>query len=542
MHPFEMTIPNGLTPLSSPFRDVWSILDRQNGLLTCTSISPSGMWLVSGSQDGTILFVDHKAGVLVGTLDLESEFYATAAIWRSDTILIFGCSNGVVYHLDFDHKTRRPSSVHALVKPFKSPIRAIATDTFRDMLSVGCGGEVWIYVRSVEAGIESWVCVDHIPAPCAGAPGLVTALSFFGNNLDRRQLFIGHAKAGWCIWLAPRSYYRTPFTEHGDVCTIGSATISPSEQFIAMATLDNSLVTYALREGGPAIDTQFEVKSRDLTNYRPVLPIVSTSSDLILKGTAVGDIDVLDTRTHSTASLHHAHNHIIRTLNAYGDKVVVGSSDLTENCASSCLRCYTFSSAAEPRDWRRIDELQGPTFKITLRSILPFTERMILRNPFGMFGNGHTVLLRLRWKQGIVVALVGLGALLLALALDPPSRVSSISTRDVRIVHTAYARSTAPSRNPALSTIIRWCASYLSGRVSEWVIWLTQTVLWVVKLVGCGGFIVVKNLIFALSLFTRVVFCIPRLLKDALGEVPDLLAHLLCDILRVYGFDDICPE
>ncbi|CAE6387498.1 hypothetical protein BN14_10903 [Rhizoctonia solani AG-1 IB] len=86
---------------------------------------------------------------------------------------------------------------------------------------------------------------------------------------------------------------------------IGSATIPPSEQFIAIATLDNSLVTYSLREGGPDVETHFEVNSREVINYRPVLPIVSTSSELILKGTAVGDIDVLDPRTNSTASLHH---------------------------------------------------------------------------------------------------------------------------------------------------------------------------------------------------------------------------------------------
>jgi hypothetical protein len=49
---------------------------------------------MSGTQDGTVIFVDHRAGVLVGVLDLEAEFYATAAVWRSDTILIFGCSNG----------------------------------------------------------------------------------------------------------------------------------------------------------------------------------------------------------------------------------------------------------------------------------------------------------------------------------------------------------------------------------------------------------------------------------------------------------------
>ncbi|CAE6472981.1 unnamed protein product [Rhizoctonia solani] len=517
----------GVHSLDFPFRGVWTILDRQKDWLTSTAISPS----------------DYKAGVLVGILDFESKFYPTTAIWRSDTILVFGCSNGVVYHLDFEHKSRRPVSVHALVKPLKSPVRAIAFDTFRDMLGIACGGEVWIYVRTIGTGTETWDCVDYIPAPCGGAAGLVTALCFFGTTLSRRHLFIGHAKAGWTIWFAPRSYHRTPFTdsEDGDVCTIGSATIPFSEQFIAIATLDNAFVTYSLKEGGPVVDTQFKVKSREATGYCAVLLIVSTSSDLVLKGTVAGDIEVLDLKTHSTASLHHAHNHIIRTLNAYGDKVVVGSSDLTEN-SSGCLRCYTISTAAEPQDWRRIDEPQGPIFEITLNSILPFSERGILCDPLGMLSIGHTVSFKLRWKRSLVFLLVGLGVLLLALALDPPSRVSSVSTRDVQILRTPNSRSATPSRNPTLSTLIRWCAGYISSQVSEWVTWSIQFAVWMAKLVSYGGLMAVKNLFFALTSFTRVVFLIPRFLKGALGEVPDILANFICDILRIYGFDDVCPE
>jgi WD40 repeat protein len=90
--------------ISSPFREVWALTDRPLGILTCTSISPSGVWLVSASQDGSVLFLDYKAGILVGILDLESRFYVTAAVWRSDTTLTLGCSNGIVYQLDFEHK------------------------------------------------------------------------------------------------------------------------------------------------------------------------------------------------------------------------------------------------------------------------------------------------------------------------------------------------------------------------------------------------------------------------------------------------------
>ncbi|CUA75336.1 hypothetical protein RSOLAG22IIIB_05837 [Rhizoctonia solani] len=314
-----------------------------------------------------------------------------------------------------------------------------------------------------------------------------------------------------------------PFMDGGEICTIGSATVPPSERFIAISTLDNSLITYSLREGGPDIDTRAKADFRKLTKYCPVLPIVSTSSDLVLKGTAVGAIEVLDPRSHSTASLHHAHNHIIRTLNAYGDRVVVGSSDMTDNSASSCLRCYTFSSAAEPRDWRRIEEFKGPIFEITLSSILPFSERMVLYNPFGIFDIVQAIRLNLRWKQGTVFIFVCFGVFF-ALALDPPSRTSSASTTDIQLSNGRYPSESSP-RKPALSTLIFY-----------------QTAGWVAKLSGVGGLFLAKNIFFALNLLMRVVLLVPRLLKEALAEVPDVLAGFICEMLRLHGFDDICPE
>jgi hypothetical protein len=64
-------------------------------------------------------------------------------------------------------------------------------------------------------------------------------------------------------------------------------------------------MTYSLKEGGPVVDTGVKADLPGLTNYCPVLPIVSNSSDLVLKGTAVGNIEVLNVRSRATASLHH---------------------------------------------------------------------------------------------------------------------------------------------------------------------------------------------------------------------------------------------
>ncbi|KAG8714229.1 hypothetical protein FRC11_009326, partial [Ceratobasidium sp. 423] len=439
-----------IPPVSHPFRDVWSVTGRQKDLITCTAISPSGMWLVSCSQDGTVVFVDFKAGLTAGVLDLEGSFFVTAVVWRSDTIIVAGCSNGFVYQIDYEHKSKRPLVMHTLIKSFKFPIRLLAFDTFRDMIAIACGGEVWIYVRSAgtSTSTENWHCVDHVLAPCPGAPSLVTSLCFFGLALSCRHLFIGHAKAGWTVWLAPRSYKRAPYVQNGKVCTIGSAAISSSEGFIAIATLDQLLTTYTLREGGPVIESRFETGFQDSTNYRPVLPIVSTSNDIILKGTSTGDIEVFEPKTRSMASLHHAPKHLIRTLNAYGDKVVVGSSEQNQG-GNSCLRCYSFSSATEPQDWRRIDASPAQAFEVKLSSILSLTERMALYDPSKLllprFGCFYTLLL----------GSIGFVGIILALTLESSSKTLAETTELEE-----YS-----AKNPTLTMLLTYCAYFIGGRL-----------------------------------------------------------------------------
>jgi hypothetical protein len=104
-----------------------------------------------------------------------------------------------------------------------------------------------------------------------------------------------------------------------------------------------------------------------------------------------------------------------------------------------------------------------------------------------------------------------------------------------------------------------WSANHLFGQLLEWFYYLTQTVVWAVRLGSYGvssssgsrhaikltdmqGLLAVRNLCLMLSLFIRMVFLIPRLVKEALAEVPDILVNFICDVLRVYGFDDVCPE
>ncbi|KAG8706329.1 hypothetical protein FRC11_008324, partial [Ceratobasidium sp. 423] len=191
------------------------------------------------------------------------------------------------------------------VKPFKSPIRTLTFDPLRDMIAVGCGGDVWIYTRGFNGYIEHWDHVDHVPMPVLGPAGLVTALLFFRTGLGHSHLFIGYAKAGWSTWESLRNYKRMWRSPNDQTCTIGAAAVSLTRQFIAISTLENSIVTYALKENGPALDTKQEGIYQETIGYRPALPIVITPSGLIMKGTASSEIPIIDSTAGLLYSLHH---------------------------------------------------------------------------------------------------------------------------------------------------------------------------------------------------------------------------------------------
>lgn len=87
--------------------------------------------------------------------------------------------------------------MRSILNPFKAPICALAFDPFRNFIALACGGDVFVYVQSHSRTVEHWERIDHMAAPCNGRNSLVMALFFFGASLPVRNLFVGHAKAGF---------------------------------------------------------------------------------------------------------------------------------------------------------------------------------------------------------------------------------------------------------------------------------------------------------------------------------------------------------
>lgn len=66
------------------------------------AISTSGKWLAVAFIDSSLLFLDFHNGQIKGTISFNSRFNVLAAAWRSDKVLLVGCSNGLLFHIDFD--------------------------------------------------------------------------------------------------------------------------------------------------------------------------------------------------------------------------------------------------------------------------------------------------------------------------------------------------------------------------------------------------------------------------------------------------------
>lgn len=85
------------------FVESWSIKDEQEPHITCLDVSLRGTWLLSASEDKSVLFINTSLGYVATILDLESCFHVLCCVWTSDRSLFVGGSNGVVYEITLNY-------------------------------------------------------------------------------------------------------------------------------------------------------------------------------------------------------------------------------------------------------------------------------------------------------------------------------------------------------------------------------------------------------------------------------------------------------
>ncbi|KAG9076179.1 hypothetical protein FRC06_009654, partial [Ceratobasidium sp. 370] len=476
--------------MAQQFRNLWALSDLQKSLLTSVTVSPNGLWLMSTSQDKDMVFVDFHSGIVLGTVDLSSGcFHITSSVWRTDSRLYIGSSDGQAFQVDFDPTTPCPISMRRLLKlptDQKIPIRVLAFDSFRHIIAIGLGAEVHIYLQSTAYDSGEWNCIERISGPCGGNQGIVTTLCFFGQSLANRCLFIGHAMAGFCVWRSPGNYEHTPM---GKNVSSMSATISSDERFIAISSLDQSIVTYPLGPDGPVLLDQREFPFREQTEYSPIVPIALTSNNLIFKGTASRDVPVLDSTNGPMAPIHLGAKRIVRTLTTHGDKVVIGSSDAADFHHGSQVECYSTGLAITQQKWSH-SKYTLPYFKLTLSDILPPEQHKPVNKIqayLGIIGKVWIMVCRV-WdmlqpcliRRTTIKALFLIWLLAVILTVDPPYVIMSASgakpnpepghrgSIEVSFAHYQPSRPT----NPSLAYLLAYLLTFVLSRFMLWAMWL----------------------------------------------------------------------
>ncbi|KAG8778638.1 hypothetical protein FRC12_024883 [Ceratobasidium sp. 428] len=354
---------------SQRFQNVWTVRSNfQRGTICSAAVSPGETAFVSSSLDSTVLFIDIKTGQLFGVLNFEARFHASSLLWVSESMFYAGCSNGVAFAVGHYPGTKTPITMRPILQHFNLPIIALALDPIRNFLAVGCGGDTYIFSRPLYGDLEAWELVDHLPSPVEGHEGRLTSLEFYGSSTQHRQLFIGHAKAGFCIWQGPHDYQRTPYEADSNVCTIGDAAISADGSFITIVTLEHWVVVYPMGENGPKTQQQYIVQKEEAGIYRPIVPITLGSHNLAMKGTTSGKVHIIDlTSNGELPPIWNDIQEVVRSLTACGDKLVVGLSDANGKMSKiKCFQDITSSPNLPPRVHHDSDQ---PLFAVAIGDV-----------------------------------------------------------------------------------------------------------------------------------------------------------------------------
>ncbi|KAG9089266.1 hypothetical protein FRC07_012371, partial [Ceratobasidium sp. 392] len=280
---------------------------------------------------------------------------------------------------------------------------------------------------------SAWRLIDHVSSPASGRHTLITTLKFWRDTFEGYWLFIGHAKAGFCLWYGPGKYRRVPYGD-GLASSIGSATVSNDRKFIAVVTLDHSVVLYPLHRSGPVIDRQQTIPNQEQAGYRPIVPIALVSDKLVLRGSTSGDVPIFDIRGGPLAPIRNDSLQVVRALATYDDLVIVGLSHTTGTASE--IKCYSNqpSSILSSAPWIRLDNTDGPLFRAAIDDLEGPTSApgRLIRN----FGNGIISRLRLFvkpffWLFAVVrcrqtwILMSLIWAFSMLLVIDPPSLPST---------------------------------------------------------------------------------------------------------------------
>ncbi|KAG8681394.1 hypothetical protein FRC08_015668, partial [Ceratobasidium sp. 394] len=273
------------------------------------------------------------------------------------------------------------------------------------------------------------------------------------------------------LWSFPHKYRRTPYATNGRTCSVGSIALSSDESFVAISTLEQSIVTYALSADGPILESKAEVGLNEDTKFRPIVPIAVTSNNLVMKGTASeGVIPIFDLRSSVTASLEHGTHRTIRTLTTRGDRVIVGSTDVSGDINGSCIvKCYS-SLMSEQQD-RLYSGTSKPPFRVVWADVKPLSDpgydSIWYKNTIGF-------LMRMGGPKVIMIVFL---LVLAGMAVETPGQPLQAKKQAVQPDYAGYTKELSvlrvrfePNvpRNPTLWQILRYIIGFALAQMAIW--------------------------------------------------------------------------
>ncbi|KAG8719986.1 hypothetical protein FRC09_010282 [Ceratobasidium sp. 395] len=589
--------------ISQRFQNIWTVRSNfQRGTICSAAVSPAETSLVSSSLDSTILFIDVKTGQLFGVLDFEARFHASSLLWVSESLFYAGCSNGVAFAVGYYPGTKTPITMRPILQHFNLPIIALAFNPIRNFLAVGCGGDVYIFSRPLYGDLEAWELIDHLPSPVEGHEGRLTSLEFYGRPTQRRQLFIGHAKAGFCIWQGPHDYQRTPYEADSNICTIGDAALLGDGSFITIATLEHWVVVYPMGENGPNTQQRYIVQTEEAGSYRPIVPIALRSNNLAMKGTTSGKVHIIDlTSNGELAPIRNDPQEVVRTLTACGDKLIVGLSDA--NGKMSKVKCFQDLASSPTLPPRIHHDSDQPLFAIAVgdledlagsyRTIDGLKFRKLDRLLKSLLTQFLAALSKRLRSRRVWTTMFSIWLFTLMLVVDPPPLPGHTVNNIFQATEAPQASWNRPKSEPALS-VVPMSGRYAHGggfmmredsmddggkatfatagygaqlpsqgehiptgvphgqsadkrskypALGSLFSYCGRFVIW--RLTCWGSWFLVFGTIMVGYFFTGIfyVLCIvPFLLQRAWMHIPGLMVVALCEVLQAFGNVPICPK
>ncbi|KAG9094638.1 hypothetical protein FS749_012085 [Ceratobasidium sp. UAMH 11750] len=337
------------------YSTLWRLAGKQQKLLTCLAVSPSRTRLIVASKDCNLLLVNVKDDSVLVELKFKEHFSALVGLWYAEDNVLIGCCNGSLYDVCFNPTNdKHQVTMSPILNQFNQQIWSLAFDPARRLLTVGYGSTVGLFSYS-DTGYHSavkWNTVELIKGPCNNESGVVTTLLFYPAEDNGSKLFIGYAQAGWSIWAKPGSVKHINPDSNHNVSRVGCVILSPNQKFLAISTLDHTIVLYALGRNGPLLESMQEFPYEDSASINPIVPVAFPSDGLVLASTACGEVPMIQSTDGEMSLLHHEQaSHIIRVIATHGQRIIVGSSSEPE----SVLKCYSSSVVVTAKP--RTDEL-----------------------------------------------------------------------------------------------------------------------------------------------------------------------------------------